>query len=76
MEDLFSYPKNSRARIVQLPMVRTFSHKQTVRNWLLEYGWLEYEDWMIAHHNVETGIYEVWFSDIGKAVYFKLSFSL
>jgi hypothetical protein len=51
-------------------------HHYRVRWWLLESGWQEYEDWMIAHKDFHTGIYEVWFTDVGKAVYFKLSFVL
>ena len=46
-----------------------------VRWFLLDTGWPEFEDWMIANEN-RDGIFEVWFKDIGKATMFKLSFTL
>lgn len=57
-------------------MVKKHLDHYKVRMWLLDSGWMEYEDWLIGGTSITTGIYEVWFTDICKAVYFKLSFSL
>lgn len=61
---------------VGLPFVQTPSHHYLVRWWLLDRGWIEFEEWMIAYTNSMTGIYEVWFRDLRKAILFKLSFTL
>jgi len=57
-------------------MVKSSMHHYAVRTWLLEQTWQEYEDWIIGRESFHTGIYEVWFTDVGKAVYFKLCFSI
>jgi len=57
-------------------MVKSSMHHYQVRLWLLEQKWQEYEDWIVGRESFETGIYEVWFTDLSKAVYFKLCFSI
>lgn len=68
---------NSRPFRVRLPQVYLSLQHYAVRSFLLELGWEEFTDWMICPYvHTEVGEYEVWFSDIGKATYFKLSFVL
>lgn len=68
---------NSRPFRVRLPQVYLPLQHYAVRCFLLELGWEEFTDWMICPYaHTEVGDYEVWFSDIGKATYFKLSFVL
>jgi len=76
VDDLFDLPKNPKPHRVELPQVVTPVHHYMVRWWLLDSGWQEFEEWMIVQHNTRSDVYEVWFKDIGKAVYFKLSFCL
>lgn len=61
---------------MQLPKVKTFLDHYKVRMWLLEMEWEEFTDWMIGGFDYTSKIYEVWFTDNRKAVYFKLCFSL
>lgn len=76
MDDLFDLPDNPRPYKVELPGVVSPVDQYMVRWWLVDVGWEEYQDWMIAGHSIGTGIYEVWFKDLGKAIYFKLSFTI
>lgn len=45
-----------------------------VRRYLIALGWEEYEDWMIRYDADQKCC--VWFKDIAKATYFKVSFAL
>lgn len=76
MEELFEYPPQTKSIKVELPTVKDMFDGYKVRLWLLGMEWREFEDWLVAGFSYSTGIYEVWFTDIGKACYFKLSFSL
>jgi hypothetical protein len=76
VDELFEHPPQTRSIKVELPTVKTPLDHYAVRMWLLGSGWEEFTDWMIARESFTTGIYEVWFTDIRKAVYFKLCFSL
>lgn len=68
---------NPRPHRVRLPNVMYPLQHYAVRCYLLELGWDEFTDWMICpYSHTEAGDYEVWFADIGKATYFKLSFTL
>jgi len=74
---LFSDAKSSRPYRVDLPKVFDLLDHYKVRCFLLSLDWEEYVDWMISPYVVsEPGEYHVWFADIGKATYFKLSFDL
>jgi hypothetical protein len=74
---LFPAANNPRPYKVRLPNVVLPIHHYNVRLFLIELGWEEFTDWMICPYTyTEAGEYEVWFADIGKATYFKLSFTL
>lgn len=76
-EPFFLDPLESRPYKVRLPGVFLPLHHLAVRQFLIALGWEEFYDWMICPYlYTEQGEYEVWFSDIGKATYFKLSFVL
>jgi hypothetical protein len=57
-------------RVLLHNISRPIDHYE-VRLWLLAQEWLEWEDWYINNGDQ----YTIWFKDIGKATYFKLSFS-
>jgi hypothetical protein len=75
--DLFSPLFDERPYRVTLPQVIHAHQHYQVRLFLLDLKWEEYQDWMICPYTYTVaGQYEVWFKDIGKATYFKLSFVL
>lgn len=76
MDDLFEPPSSNRPFKVELKGVKSPIDQYMVRWWLLDSGWIEFDDWMIAGHGIRTGTFEVWFKDVGKAVLFKLSLNL
>ena len=66
----FFDPKPIRVRLAHV--VSPPQHEQ-VKRLLRTTGWEEYVDWMICpFSHTEIGDYEVWFTDIHKAVIFKL----
>ena len=74
---LFPEMTNPRPYKVVLPGVIHSMHHYKVRCFLLDLRWEEFIDWMICPYaNTVAGEYEVWFTDIAKATYFKLSFVL
>jgi len=76
VDDLFEHPQQSRTIRVGLPQVKTSLDYYKVRMWLLDSDWVEFEDWYIAKESFQTGIFEVWFTKLDKAMYFKLTFTL
>lgn len=75
-EELFPSPQTGKPYRVQMPFVCMPKHHDLVRWWLQDAGWKEFEDYIVVPHSFQTNMYEVWFKDIGKAVLFKLSFTL
>lgn len=76
-EELFPREIDARPYKVRLPNVLLPLHHYQVRLYLLELGWEEFTDWIVCPYRyTNVGEYEVWFSDIAKATYFKVSFSL
>jgi len=75
-DKLFPTVKDTRPFKVCLPYVILPLHHYKVRCYLLSLGWEEFQDWMICPYSMTADGYEVWFSDIGKATFFKLSFVL
>jgi hypothetical protein len=76
VDDLFDLPNNPRPFKVELKGVHSPVDQYMVRWWLLDTGWEEYQDWIIAGRSLQTGVFEVWFKELGKAMLFKLSFTL
>jgi hypothetical protein len=76
VDNLFEDLYPTRPFKVALPGVQNNQDHYQVRIWLLAEGWAEYRDWMISPHLYYQHVYEVWFSDLAKATYFKLSFTL
>lgn len=78
MDDkLFPDAINPRPYKVALPYVTCAVNHYKVRCFLLELKWEEFTDWMISPCSLaDAGEYEIWFTDIAKATYFKLSFDL
>jgi hypothetical protein len=75
VDDLFEDIKNPGPYRVALPLVNSPKDQYLVRWWLQDSGWIEFQDWLIGYQN-PAGIYEVWFRELSKATYFKMSFFL
>ena len=74
---LFPEMTDPRPYKVRLAEVQFPLHHYAVRTHLLQLGWEEFTDWMICPYlYTQLGEYEVWFSDLAKAIHFKLSFVL
>lgn len=73
MDDLFpglELPLFSCPYQVVLHNIHTPLDHYEVRLWLLSQPWDEFEEWHIDFGKK----YIIWFKDIGKAIYFKLSY--